>query len=295
MDINEVKNQDLDTRIRYYLSYVASNRDNCDYDNIMHILNITDEDIQALQARCHSLISMKPAKKRDAIIRNTVKPLLKDAGFKFKKNSWWKNLTDGCLIIHLKNSQFNSIVSGASFSFEIFTVPTDNLTDDITSLWIYHQSDSLNQFDFYPLLGKLNPFYGGGWYKIDGYKNYLPSDVPIEQIEEQISNDFKMYLLPNLLKINSINEWNDIVNEKRNLAGSKDSLILNCFMLMVLAQSLDLSAFQQSIPDDINISPNDLVEKIEWLRIIEQHSTWPLGNMASKLLSSIEAETVILH
>lgn len=42
-------------------------------------------------------ISMKPNEKRDMVVKEILKPMFKNAGFKCKGMNWWKELEDGYL------------------------------------------------------------------------------------------------------------------------------------------------------------------------------------------------------
>lgn len=62
---------------------------------------------------------MKPTEKRDAVVKQIIKPLLKKNGFTISGLNWHREVSDSYIIIHMFNSQFNSIVTGARFRFHI--------------------------------------------------------------------------------------------------------------------------------------------------------------------------------
>ena len=132
-------------------------------------------------------------------MKQSIKPLLKSYGYSVSGVDWRRELEDAYLIIHMINSQFNSIVTGANFRFHISAAKKEEIKGKLSDEWTY-QGEELNQFDFLPYCGMLSPYYSGGMYQIDGYKNFLPSDTPVEEICRQIEEDFGSCILPELEK-----------------------------------------------------------------------------------------------
>ena len=97
--------------------------------------------------------------------------------------------------------EINDIYTGVSFRFHISAVKKDEIRDKLSNQWIYNQTCDLRQFAFLPYCGMLSPYYSGDMYTIDGYKNYLPSDAPVEEICRQIGVDFEKYILPEHCKV----------------------------------------------------------------------------------------------
>lgn len=164
-------------------------------------LDISDEDIENYRQEMESRLSMRPTEKRDIVVKQVIKPLLKKHGFSTSGMDWRREIEDGYVIIHMMNSQFNGISTGVSFRFHISAVKKDEIRDKLSNQWIYNQTCDLRQFAFLPYCGMLSPYYSGDMYTIDGYKNYLPSDTPVEEICGQIGVDFEKYILPELCKV----------------------------------------------------------------------------------------------
>lgn len=140
-------------------------------------------------------------------MKQSIKPLLKSYGYSVSGVDWRRELEDAYLIIHMINSQFNSIVTGANFRFHISAAKKEEIKGKLSDEWMYHQGEELNQFDFLPYCGMLSPYYSGGMYQIDGYKNFLPSDTPVEEICRQIEEDFGSCILPELAEVSCYHDF----------------------------------------------------------------------------------------
>lgn len=137
------------------------------------------------QRKREAELSLKPIEKRNLVVKQAIKPLLKKHGFSTGGLDWRRELEDLYIRIHMMNSQFNSISTGANFRFHISAVKKSEIIDNLSNQWQHNQLCDLNQFDFLPYGGMLSPYYSGDMYKIDGYKGYLPWDSPVEDICRQ--------------------------------------------------------------------------------------------------------------
>ena len=195
-------------RVIHYLD-LASMPEYLPYNTsrLMQELDISHDDINNLRQKMESELSLKPTEKRDILVKKVIKPLLKKYGFSTAGRDWRRDIGDTYIIIHMMSSQFNGSVNGVSFRFHISASPKDAIRDKLSDQWIYNQNCQLMQFDFLPYCGMLSPYYRGDSYRIDGYKNYLPTDMPIADICKQIDEDFDKYILPELCAIGSYEEF----------------------------------------------------------------------------------------
>ena len=136
-------------------------------------------------------ISMRSSEKRDLVVKEVIKPLMKKAGFKCKRTDWWKELEDGFLFVHMKNSQFSGATTGIHFCFQFSASYKDELRDKVEKQWLYNQMSCMEEALFLPYCGYLAPNRTASGYRIDGYKNYLPTDVSVEEIMTQIRESAK--------------------------------------------------------------------------------------------------------
>lgn len=239
-------------------------------------LGLTDDDIRQYQMQKEQEVSMKPGQKRDTVIKEIVKPLLKAAGYRCKGNNWWKELDDGLLFIHLKSSQFNCGPTGCSFEFDISATKTDEIVDKPENQWIYNQINDISQAAFLPYWGMLSPNMGVHNYQIDGYRNYLPADVPVEEIKEQIGQDFTEYLLPELEKVTNVEQWEQIRARKWEEFDGKEIRILRFYSSMhSLCCSESNLPHAVRVKEDLKLTAEDIFSHLEWYEKIRENSSFP--------------------
>lgn len=264
-----------DERVEQYLDLASEPemlpRDTGSY---MVQLDITDADIEAYRQKKELALSFRPAEKRNIVVKQVIKPLLKKHGFSVSGLDWHRETKDGYLIIHMMNSSYNSIASGASFRFHISAAKKEEIADKLSNQWAYNQTCDLNQFAFLPYCGMLSPIYAGTMYQIDGYKNYLPSDTPIENICRQIEEDFGTYILPKLCPVNSYEDFAALRAAKLKRYDEKEIRLLQYYYA---AQS---SAMEYSgsgflhlvhLRKELELNPEDIASHLEWLDIVRNN------------------------
>ncbi len=230
--------------IRYF--DLASTPEWMPYDtsDLREELGITEDDIGEYRQKLENALSLKPAEKRDMVVKQVIKPALKKCGFSTSGLDWQREIEDAYIIIHMQNSQFNNIVDGARFRFHISASKKEEIREKPSNQWMYNQGHDLKQFDFLPYCGMLSPYYAGDMYKIDGYQNYLPTDTPVEDICRQIREDFETYILPPLHAAQ---------------AAATETSGIGYISLMRLGKELKLDA-------------GDIESHLEWLAVCREHS-----------------------
>lgn len=265
-------------RVIHYLE-IASMPEHLMYDtsDILVQLDLTDEDIKEYQWKLESELSLKPTEKRDVIVKQVIKPLLKEYGFTTSGLDWRRKENDMYLIIHMMNSQWNSISCGASFRFHISAVEKGAIRDKLSNQWVYNQACDLKHLDFLPYCGMLSPLYSGGMYQIDGYKNFLPSDTPVEQISRQIEEDFSKYILPQLAEIKSYEEFQDLRIQKLKRYEDKEiRLIKYYYMAQGCTSILAGDPYQKLVNyrKKNGINREDVMEHLEWLDVCRANAAF---------------------
>lgn len=242
-------------------------------DDLMQELGISDDDIDEYRAERESGLSLRPVEKRDIVVKQVIKPLLKKYGFSTAGLDWHRGIDDFYIIIHMQNSQFNSIFTGVSFRFHIFARKKDEITEKLSNEWVYGSAHMLNQFDFLPYCGMLSPYYDGrGMYKIDGYKNYLPSDTPVENICRQISEDFGDYILPELDAVKAYEDFLELYIQKKKRYEEKDMRLLRYYHA-AQTSALNLTGDHRSLVElgkELQLSAEDVATHLEWLDICRE-------------------------
>ncbi|WP_461733087.1 DUF4304 domain-containing protein [Enterococcus sp. LJL128] len=265
-------------KVNYYLELISM-PEYLPYDTsgIMNELAISDDDVAAYQHQKAREISLTPVEKRNIIVKQVIKPLLKKNGFSTAGLTWYREIGDSYLIIHMMNSQFNSNSTGASFRFHISASKKDEIKEQLSKQWIYNQACELNQFDFLPYCGMLSPYYSGGMYKIDGYKNFLPSNRPIEQICRQIGADFETWILPELCRIKSYENFSELRSQKLKQHESKEVKLLRYYYA---AQSTAANPNKASykmlvaMKKELGLSEEAIRAHIDWLDICRENSSF---------------------
>lgn len=267
-----------DERVIRYLD-LASMPDNIKFDtsHFMKELDISNDDIDSYRQKIESELSLKPTEKRDFVVKQVIKPLLKKYGFTTSGLDWHRAIDDSYIIIHMMNSQFNSIATGTSFRFHISVSKKGEIRDKLSKQWMYNQSCDLKQFDFLPYCGMLSPYYFGDMYQIDGYKNYLPSDTPVEDICAQIEEDFGKYILPKLCELRSYEDFLDLRTQKLKRYHEKEIQLLQYYYAaQSCALELSGNAYQRlvSIRKELQLSREDIASHLEWLDICRENSAF---------------------
>ncbi|WP_349947494.1 DUF4304 domain-containing protein [Lacrimispora sp. BS-2] len=279
-ELKALREQSQDMRLEYYFK-AAAQPNGPSAEKLREMLDITEEDGREYQIRKEKEVNMKPVKKRDCVVREVVKPLLKASGFKTRRQDWWKELEDSWLLIHMQYSQWNSSLTGACFGFYISVTAKADIRTEIAEQWIYNRVEDLNQFDFLPHWGLLSPYCSGDMYKIDGYQNYLPTDEPVKNILAQIRGDFEDYVIPALLDVHNIDEWKLLYQRKKNRYAQKENYILRFFSIAILMQSaVEWPRWQEKY----GLTQEDILAHLDWLAIMEQHSAFPDGDMRSRIV-----------
>jgi len=252
-------------------------------------LGLTQADIFQYQQMKEEEVSMKPDEKRNVVVREVLKPMMKKSGFKCKRMDWWKELDDGFLFIHMKNSRFNSGATGNRFCFQFSASYKDDIADKIENQWICNQMSCIEEAVFLPYCGYLVPNRSAFGYKIDGYKSFLPSDIPVEEIKAQIQEDFDLYILPEIENIKTVCEFEALAEKKRERCNEKEVKLLRFFSLMHTSCCTD-SNIEIAIRtlEQFELSEEDIRAHYDWLGIIAKNSSLPhldARNFIEKVLS----------
>lgn len=271
-------------RIRYYLKNAAAPEKEQDWRiETPEDLNLTHEQVLEFQMELAKSVSMLPTKKRDKVVKEVAKPLLKAEGFRTKGNDWWKEFEDFYLLVHLENSRWNSSLMGVRFTFRYSACKKENLQGEVHKQWIYDQ-DYIEQQYFLPYGGYLEPFSDILGYEIGGMYHYLPKDEPVDEIVERIRKDFEDYVLPRIRQVHTYEDMENLVRERIAFVNSKEIRILRylgmaCNVVAGMNYEKELKAF--------GLTGEDLREHLDWVDILDEKSAIPNRNSREKILSII--------
>ncbi len=267
----------LEERVKRYFE-LASLPQNLPYDksHLLRELNITEDDTFNYQKKLEDEVSMKPTEKRDILIKQVIKPLLKKYGFSTGGLDWRRETDDAYIFIHLQNLHYSDISTGARFCFHISASKKDEIREKLSNQWMYNQfTNELKSFNFLPYCGLLSPYYSADWYQIDGYKNYLPTDTPIEDICSQIGEYFDKYILPELSAVQSYEDFLNLCTQMLKRYEEKEIRLIKFYQA---AQASTTSYGESVFPNLVNcrkefgLNIDDITSHLEWLDICrEQH------------------------
>lgn len=269
----------VEEKVLRYLDF-ASMPENLPYNTsyFMQELGISEEDVRRCQKQKEKELTLKPVEKRNLAVKQVLKPLLKKYGFSTAGSDWRRDIGDAYLIIHMMNSRFNSIPTGVSFRFHISASRKDKMKDKLSDQWIYNQACDLDHCDFLPFCGMLSPYYSGGMYQIDGYKNYLPSDTPVEAICEQLKEDWGNYILPELDAVESYEDFLELREQKKNRSQEKEVRLLRFYYA---AQQCALEATGNGynmligLKNLLHLTAEEILSHLEWLDVCRENSSFP--------------------
>ncbi len=232
-------------------------------------LGLTEEDVRNYQLRKETEISMKPNEKRDMVVKEILKPMFKNAGFKCKGMNWWKELEDGYLFIYMKNSRFNSVATGCKFSFQFSASRFDEIRDKIETQYIYNQMKCIEENVFLPHCGYLSAIHDGLDYTIDGYQSYLPKDIPVLIIMNRIRDDFDKYIMPEIEEIKTVSEFEALMEEKKKVLETKEAKLLCFYSHCLMSCSIDSNMpLTLDMLKRIQLSEEEIREHYDWLKIM---------------------------
>lgn len=166
------------------------------------------------------------------IVRVTIKPIMKEAGFKTKGNDWWKKIEGGLLMMHLKKSFFSNAVNGFMWDFLMFVVPEKEIGNNINDIWIDHQSDCLEIKYLLPYYGYLMEQMGGlhcdfKIFILDMSKLRIIKGISVDETNEIVRNVFEEYVVPFLSRCNRLDDWHELETEARtNISPEIKSVLL---------------------------------------------------------------------
>lgn len=283
-ELEFIKAQPKEKRLEYYFQCLSE-----DWRPAMEELELTGEDVRDYQRKKEQEVSMKPGDKRKLVVKNVVKKFLKEAGYRCKGNVWWRELEDGWLLFYMKTSRFNSAVTGSSFCFQISASRKDKIVDTIDKQWIYNQTNSLNHRLFLPYCGFLDPNARGLDYCIDGYRNFLPSDIPVEEIMEQVGRDLKDYLLAQLEKVHRMADWDLLYQEKQAYYSEKGIRLLRYYTSAhsMVCSMENMPALLQ-LQKDLDLTQEDILSHFDWLSIIQRNSWHPYLDARTFIIQSLQ-------
>ncbi|SHJ86553.1 hypothetical protein SAMN02745136_01158 [Anaerocolumna jejuensis DSM 15929] len=232
---------------------------------------------------------MTSKEKKNLVLKEIVKPLLKKAGYRSSGRVYYSQRGNCCLALCLKGSHYNSTVTGYCFGFEIMAFEGE-VTESIKKGW-WMEYTSISEAVLLPDMGYLHPYRRGMEYQIDGYKNYQPQDMNLEDIVLHIREDLEHYILPELAQVESLAGW-----ERKREEWKQRGCTERVRLLRYFEWANPLTCSTRNIPQ-LLAARRQLELPIETIRNnsalyhqIQKASPWPETDGWSFILSVLEAE-----
>jgi len=233
---------------------------------------------------------MTSKEKKDIVLREVVKPELKRAGYRTKGNNYISMQNGCCIAICISSSRFNSNSMGFAFGFDIFFLQGDYSEERLKN-WNDSSRDAIREFLLLPDCGFLHPYHKPLGYTIDGYKDYKPQDMDVEDIKNRIGDDLRRYILPELAEIKCYEDWERRRQEWDERANSKRVCLLRFFN-----HAHNYNQIQSNAPHLLDIrqknriTAQEIKENYPLYQQIRELSALPNKNNWAFILAALTAE-----
>ena len=277
-------------RLDYFFKLIKLPGSDIPYiDSIYQALNISGSDVRTYQLQKEAEVSLKPSQKQQIVIKKVVKPLMKSSGFKYIQGTWYKKIGDGIIIVHLQKSRFNGFAGGANFWFAVSASWNNEVRNRIENQWIYNQMNTLKESDFLPYWGFLMPYHSSLGYQIDGYQNFLPLDQSIEDIVSQTTYEFENFIIPGLGKLETMEDWNSLYEEKIRCRETKEYRLL-CYYSSACQSAPIESNFKQMAftQEQFNLMDEEICAHLDWLDLLMMKSASPQKDVKQFVLKALQ-------
>lgn len=231
---------------------------------------------------------MTSREKKAILIKEVITPTFKEAGFSVIGQTYYRGQGECCIAVNLQSSQFNSVVTGYTFWFHIEAFPKETSREEL-KIWNASASSSVHEDVFLPDDGMLHPYRDPRGYRIDGYKNYKPQDMDIEDLKKRIGSDFRDVILPQLYEIQSLDDWNKKKAEWEKHWELPRNRLLRYFgsaqMLAVVPETV------QNLRDTqrhFGLSSETIRGQEALYQEVRAYSEWPDDNKWKFILSTLE-------
>lgn len=230
---------------------------------------------------------MTSKEKRDTLLREVVKPELKNAGYRLKGRAYISMRDNGFLAIGLSNGRFISNSLGFSFGFSIQFFSDEFSEERLKNTW----NDCIDEAPLLPDYGFLHPYRSGLGYTIDGYKNYQPQDMDVEDIKNCVRDDLHLFIFPQLAEINCYEEWKRKKQEWYGRYYSKRVSLLH-FYSAVQYSAVDVESVphRPNLLRESELPADEIKENYPLYQQIKALSPWPNEDKWFYILAILKAE-----
>ena len=218
-------------------------------------------------------LNMTEKEKRNKIVKEVIKPLIKSAGYKCSGTTFYRECHECYVIIYLQSSQFNNEESGFSFWFNIGVLDKKEVVDINDVKRSYGGNSPTREDTFLPDNGLLNPYRSNG-YSIGGMKNGQRIVTDYDDAATRISNDISQYILSRLDLVQNLEDWDRLMEDLYELNNNKRNHLLSFFYgASMLACSLSNKKFLVGFIDDGRITKQEVLENMDLLQEVLKYTS----------------------
>ena len=232
---------------------------------------------------------MTSKEKKDIVVKEVIIEGLKAAGYRGSGLTYYIEKEDFHLAINIQSSRFNSVITGYNFRLNINTI-----TKDISIKELKYQCSNFSGIQEYLLLpdcGMLHPYHDILGYRIDGYKDYKPQDMDIENIKMRIRDDLQQEILPKLACVNTFSDWEGKKEEwEKQFDTPRVSLIRYYSSAQMSAVVQEFSLRLQMIQKSMGITNDEIRENEDLYQQVRALSYWASENKWRFIIKSLLEE-----
>lgn len=237
--------------------------------------------------------------KRKQIVRQVIKPLLKEAGFRTKGNRWKRELEDGWLLTHLINGSYGSDFE-CEFELRFGAYTMEEIgKNDPDKFWVGKKS--LTQGEFLPYRAAFTPFSDHQRFHIQNvhdnkYGGFI--DIPAENYMDQLQKDLETYVLPQLAQIKRVTDWDTLwqKNGDRTRNDKEYRQTQELMMYYVWANSGFPPERLREQQERSGLSSQEILARLDWWienmrkRQERDPGVWITDDLRERILAALEPE-----
>jgi hypothetical protein len=231
---------------------------------------------------------MTSKEKKDIILRDVIKPELKRAGYTIKDRIYKSERDDCSVLISISSGRFNSEALGFSFSLCISALKGEWTKENLWRCWF---SDSIHENLLLPDDGFLHPYHDVSGYKIDGFKNYKPQNMDLEDIKNRITDDLHQYILPPLAEIKHYEDWLQKSAVWKERVNTKRVCLLRFYHMAQMTATIT-SKYMSILLDIHGLSVRDIKENCALYQQIRALSYWPDDDKWELILAALPNDEI---
>lgn len=230
---------------------------------------------------------MTTKEKKTIVIKEVITPTFKEAGYRTIGQTYYRMQEECCIVVKLQSSHFNSAATGFTFWFHIEVMPKETSKEELKT-WNASGSSDIHESLLLPDCGYLHPYRSSLGYQIDGYKNYMPQDMDVEDIKIKIGSDFHELILPQLDEIKTPGDWAAHKKEWKEHENTQRVRLLRYFSSAQMSAVVpEMIPKLRDTQQRFNL-PSEIIRENETIyHQIQALSAWPRDNKWEFILSSL--------